>query len=129
MGISPWIIWGQAGSKIVCKKICSLDVKQVIFPSLYLKGMTSQRKSVKKRNHQNLPESQLPWYAGYQNQKRGIQRITFCSKAFLFIVFGTNTGHDIAHNFKTTNNTGIDKYSQHQALRHTIYQGILQIQE
>ena len=91
--------------------------------------MTSQRKSVKKINHQNLPESQLPRYTVYQNQKGGIQKIIFCSKAFLFIFLGTNTEHDIVHNIKTTNNTGVHKYGQYQALRHTIYQGILQIQE
>ena len=50
------------------------------------------------------------------------QRTNFCPRV-------TNTEHDIAYNTKTTDNTGINKYSNYKALRHTIYQGILQIQE
>ena len=49
------------------------------------------------------------------------QRITFCPRA-------TNIEHEIDLNTKTTDNAGINKYSKYKACRHTIYQGILQIQ-
>ena len=41
----------------------------------------------------------------------------------------TNTEFYIAHNTRTPENTGINKHSKYKALRHTIDQGILQIQE
>ena len=60
----------------------------------------------------NLP-SQPPRYTGYQNQKGSSQRIIFCPRA-------TNTEHGMAHNTKTTDNTGINKYSKYKVLRHTV---------
>ena len=51
------------------------------------------------------------------------------SKEYFFHPRATNADHDIAHNTKTTDNTGINKYSKYKVLRHTVYQGILQIQE
>ena len=60
----------------------------------------------------NLP-SQPPRYTGYQNQKGSSQRIIFCPRA-------TNTEHGMAHNTKTTDNIGINKYSKYKVLRHTV---------
>ena len=51
------------------------------------------------------------------------------SKEYFFHPRATNADHDIAHNTKTTDSTGINKYSKYKVLRHTVYQGILQIQE
>ena len=63
----------------------------------------------------SYPLSQPPRYTGYQNQKGGSQaKNNFCPRA-------TNTEHDITHNTKTTNNTGINKYSKHKARRQTVY--------
>ena len=42
--------------RIAGKKICTPHVKQVILPSLCFHGMTTQRKFVKQRSHQNLPK-------------------------------------------------------------------------
>ena len=78
-------------------------VKHVILPPFCSQGMTPQRKSVKQRNHQNLPH--IPYLRA------------------------RNIEHDIAHDTKTTGNTGINKYSKYKALRHSVYQGILQMQE
>ena len=67
--------------------------------------------------------SQLPRYTGHQNLKEAAkQRITFSPRP-------TNTNPDIAHNTKTIDNTGVNKHSKYKALRHTIHQGILQIQK
>ena len=61
------------------------------------------------------PLSQPPRYTGYQNQKGAAkQRIIFCLRA-------TNTEHNIVHNTKTTDNTGINKYSKYKVLKHTFY--------
>ena len=80
--------------------------------------MTYQKKYVKQRNHQNLPH--IPYLKHHDIQdikaKKGAakQKIIFCPWA-------TNTEHDITHNTKTTDNTGINKYSSYEALRHTVY--------
>ena len=81
---------------------------------------------MKQKNHQNLPHIPNLNHNDTQDIKprKGTakQIIIFCPRA-------TNTEHDIARNTKRTDNTGINKYSQYKALRHTIDQGMLQIQE
>ena len=80
--------------------------------------MISQRKSVKQRNYQNLP--QIPYLNRHDTQdiktRKGAakQRIIFCLGA-------TNTEHDIADNTETKDNTEINKFSKHKALRHIVY--------
>ena len=75
--------------------------------------MASQRKSEKQWNHQNLPR--IPYFNHHDAQdiktRKGTakQIIVFCARAI-------STGHDIAHNTKTTDNTGINKYSKYKAL-------------
>ena len=83
------------------------------------------------------PLSQLPLYTGHQNQKGcGQANNNFFvseqqtqSTTSPKIQKLTNKEQDIAHNTKTTDNTGINKHSKYKAFRHTIYQGIIQIQE
>ena len=73
---------------------------------------------MKQRNHHNLPHT--PYLNHHDTQdiktKKGAakQRVIVCPRA-------TNTEHNIAHNTRTTNNTGINKYSKYKALRHTAY--------
>ena len=80
--------------------------------------MTSQRKFVKPRSHQNLPKIHYLNHRDTQDIKtrKGTakQRIMFCPRA-------TNTEDDITHNTKATDNTGINKYSKYKALRHSVY--------
>ena len=83
------------------------------------KKIREAKESSKLTSH---PLSQLPRHTGYQNQKRVIQAKNN------FLPQG-NKQRDIAHNAKTTDNTEINKHNKYKALRHTIYQGILQIQE
>ena len=87
-------------------------------PTTLLLGDDLPKKFMKQRSHQNLP--QIHFLNHYDTQdiqtRKGTakQRIIFCPRA-------TNTEHNIAHNTKTTNNTGINKYSTYKALRYTIY--------
>ena len=78
-------------------------------PTALLLGNDLPKKIRKAKESSKLtshPLSQLPRYTGYQNQKGAAkQRIIFCPRA-------TNTEHNIAHNTKTTDNTGINKYSK-----------------
>ena len=73
---------------------------------------------MKQRNYQNLP--QIPYLNHHDTQdiktrKRAAkQRIIFCPGA-------TNTEHDIGHNTETKDNTEINKFSKHKALRHIVY--------
>ena len=98
--------------------ICTPYVKQVILLPLCFYGMTCQRKFVKQRNDQNLPQIHYFNHHDTQDNKTGKgaakQRITFCPRV-------TNTERDIGHNIKITGNTGINKYSKYKALRHTVY--------
>ena len=91
-------------------------------PTTLLLGDDLQKKVWEAKESSKLtsyPLSQLPQYTGNQNHKGAAkQRISFCPRA-------TNTNHYIAHNIKTTDNTGINKHSKYKALRHTIYQDIL----
>ena len=107
------------------KDLHSLCQTVILLP-LCFQGMTSKRKSGKRRNRQNLLH--IPFLNCRNTQEIKIrkgaakQSISFCPRA-------TNTNHYIAHNIKTTDNTGINKHNKYKALRHTIYQDILQIQE
>ena len=103
------------------KDLHSLCQAVILLP-LCFSGMTSQRKSGKRRNHQNLLH--IPFLNCRNTQEIKIrkgaakQSVSFCPRA-------TNTNHYIAHNIKTTDNTGINKHNKYKALRHTIYQDIL----
>ena len=95
-------------------------------PITLLQGMNFQRKSMKQRNHQNLPH--IPYLNHHDTQDIETRKRAAKQRIILF-PRATNTDQNIAHNTKTTDNTGINKYSKYKALRHTNYQGIRQIQE
>ena len=62
--------------------------------------MTSQRKSGKRRTHQNLPP--IPYLSYHYTQKTKTRKgAVFCPRA-------TNTEHNIADNTRTTDITGIN---------------------
>ena len=107
------------------KDLYSLCEAVILLP-LCFQGITSQRKSGKRRSHQNLLHVPFLNCRDTQDIKtrkgKAKQRISFCPRA-------TNTKHYIAYNRKTTDNTGINKHIKHKAHRHTICQDILQIQE
>ena len=81
---------------------------------------------MKRKNPQNLPH--IP-YLNLHDTQDIKTRNRVAKQRIIFYLRATNTKHDIARNTKTKDNTGINKYSKYKALRHTIYQGILQIQE
>ena len=107
------------------KDLYSLCEAVILLP-LCFQGMASQGKSGKRRSHQNLLHVSFLNCRDTQDIKtrkgEAKKRISFCPRA-------TNTKHYIAYNRKTTDNTGINKHNKHKALRHTISQDILQIQE
>ena len=72
--------------------------------------MTSQRKSksVKQRIHQNLPH--IAYLNRHDTQEDIKTRKGEAKQRIIFCPLATNTEHDIAHNTKTTDNIGINKY-------------------
>ena len=95
-------------------------------PTALLLGDDLPKKIREVKESPNLPH--IPYLNCHDTQdiktREGAakQRTIFCPRV-------TNTEYDIAHTTKTIDNTGINKYSKYKALRHTIYQGILQIPE
>ena len=71
---------------------------------------------MKQRNHQNLPH--IPYLNHHDTQDIETRKRAAKQRIILF-PRATNTDQNIAHNTKTTDNTGINKYTKYKALRHT----------
>ena len=112
--------------KIVCKKICTLHVKQVILLPLAFRGWPPKEDLWSWRIIKTYLKSPISTVTVHRTSKP--ERVQ-PSKEYFLCLGATNTEHDIAQNTKTTDNTGINKHSKYKAFRHTIYQSIIQIQE